>query len=257
MHPTPPFPPLIVVMGVSGSGQDHRGRTRSPGGWGCPSPTPTTSTRESNVAKMAAGTPLDDEDRRPWLQIDRRLARRARRERRGDQLLRPQARLPRPAADRAPPGHLPAPARRPARSSPPASPPAPATSCPPRWSTHSWPRSSRCRPTRPGCGSTSTRRSSSSSTATCLPTLHPPRSRAPPRGPTSLEPSDMTSSLLALAPSALAAADAPAIPAGRLIPAALIGIALIVLLITQVQGPPLPRPDPRLAGRRPRSPACR
>ena len=43
----------------------------------------------------------------------------------------------------------------------------------------------------------------------------------------------MTSSLLALAPSALAAADAPAIPAGRLVPAALIGIALIVLLITR------------------------
>ena len=43
----------------------------------------------------------------------------------------------------------------------------------------------------------------------------------------------MTSSLLALAPSALAAADAPAIPAGRLVPAALIGIALIILLITR------------------------
>ena len=43
----------------------------------------------------------------------------------------------------------------------------------------------------------------------------------------------MTSSLLALAPSALAAADAPAIPAGRLVPAALIGIALIILLITK------------------------
>ena len=43
----------------------------------------------------------------------------------------------------------------------------------------------------------------------------------------------MTSSLLALAPSALAAADAPAIPAGRLVPAALIGIAVIVLLITR------------------------
>jgi GntP family gluconate:H+ symporter len=43
----------------------------------------------------------------------------------------------------------------------------------------------------------------------------------------------MTSSLLALAPSALAAADAPAIPAARLVPAALIGIALIILLITK------------------------
>ena len=43
----------------------------------------------------------------------------------------------------------------------------------------------------------------------------------------------MTSSLLALAPPALAAADAPAIPAGRLVPAALIGIALIILLITR------------------------
>jgi GntP family gluconate:H+ symporter len=43
----------------------------------------------------------------------------------------------------------------------------------------------------------------------------------------------MTSSLLALAPSALAAADAPAIPAARLVPAALIGIALIILLITR------------------------
>ena len=67
-----------------------------------------------------------------------------------------------------------------------------------------------------------------------------PRSRAPPRGPTSLEPSDMTSSLLALAPSALAAADAPAIPAGRLVPAALVGIARDRPADHQVQGPPLP-----------------
>jgi GntP family gluconate:H+ symporter len=43
----------------------------------------------------------------------------------------------------------------------------------------------------------------------------------------------MSPSLLALAPSALMAADAPAIPAARLVPAALIGMALIILLITR------------------------
>ncbi|WP_406831591.1 gluconate:H+ symporter [Pedococcus sp. KACC 23699] len=43
----------------------------------------------------------------------------------------------------------------------------------------------------------------------------------------------MTTDLFSFLQPALAAADAPAIPAGRLVPAALIGIAVIVLLITK------------------------
>jgi len=68
VHPTPPFPPLIVVMGVSGSGKTTVGQALARR-LGLPFADADDFHPESNVAKMAAGTPLDDEDRRPWLQI--------------------------------------------------------------------------------------------------------------------------------------------------------------------------------------------
>ena len=68
MHPMPPFPPLIVVMGVSGSGKTTVARALARR-LGLPFADADDFHPESNVAKMAAGTPLDDEDRRPWLQI--------------------------------------------------------------------------------------------------------------------------------------------------------------------------------------------
>lgn len=62
MHP----PPLIVVMGVSGSGKSVVGeelarRLRVPYGEG------DDLHPAANVEKMAAGVPLADEDRWPWL----------------------------------------------------------------------------------------------------------------------------------------------------------------------------------------------
>lgn len=58
--------PLVVVMGVSGSGKTTVGellaeRLRVPYAEADSFHPP------ANVAKMSAGTPLDDEDRRPWL----------------------------------------------------------------------------------------------------------------------------------------------------------------------------------------------
>jgi len=61
-------PPVIVVMGVSGSGKStvaaliagHLGWEMQEGDDLHPA---------SNVAKMAAGTPLTDEDRWPWLDL--------------------------------------------------------------------------------------------------------------------------------------------------------------------------------------------
>lgn len=63
---SPPARPLIVVMGVSGSGKstvgamlaDALGATFTDGDSLHPA---------ANVAKMAAGIPLDDADRLPWL----------------------------------------------------------------------------------------------------------------------------------------------------------------------------------------------
>ena len=68
MIPTPPFPPLIVDKGVSGSGKTTVGHALA-GRLGLPFADADDFHPESNVAKMAAGAPLDDEDRRPWLQI--------------------------------------------------------------------------------------------------------------------------------------------------------------------------------------------
>lgn len=64
MHP--PSPPLLTVMGVSGSGKTTVGaalaqRLRVPFADADDFHPP------ENVAKMAAGTPLDDTDRLPWL----------------------------------------------------------------------------------------------------------------------------------------------------------------------------------------------
>ena len=58
----------IVVMGVSGAGKTTVGMqlaTRL----GVPFEDADALHPESNVAKMAAGTPLTDEDRAPWLRV--------------------------------------------------------------------------------------------------------------------------------------------------------------------------------------------
>jgi gluconokinase len=64
--PVPPTPPLLTVMGVSGSGKTTVGaalaqRLRVPFADADDLHPP------ENVAKMAAGVPLDDTDRMPWL----------------------------------------------------------------------------------------------------------------------------------------------------------------------------------------------
>jgi gluconokinase len=70
----------IVVMGVSGSGKTTVGAMLAER-LGRPYAEADRFHPEANVAKMAAGHPLDDEDRRPWLAaiaawIDERIARR-------------------------------------------------------------------------------------------------------------------------------------------------------------------------------------
>src|SRR6476661_962116 len=62
-----PAPPLVVMMGVSGSGKTTVGaalaqRLRVPFADADDFHPP------ENIAKMAAGIPLDDSDREPWLQ---------------------------------------------------------------------------------------------------------------------------------------------------------------------------------------------
>jgi gluconokinase len=64
----PTTPPRVVVMGASGSG-------KSTVGWllarllGVPFVDADGLHPPANVAKMAAGTPLTDDDRRPWLRL--------------------------------------------------------------------------------------------------------------------------------------------------------------------------------------------
>ncbi|MGW0547527.1 gluconokinase [Streptomyces altiplanensis] len=58
--------PLIVVMGVSGSGKTTVGRAIAQR-LAVPCAEADDFHSPRNVAKMRAGTPLDDEDRRPWL----------------------------------------------------------------------------------------------------------------------------------------------------------------------------------------------
>ena len=62
-----PHPPLVVVMGVSGSGKSTVGaalaqRLR------VPFADADDFHPEANIAKMSAGHPLDDTDRHPWLE---------------------------------------------------------------------------------------------------------------------------------------------------------------------------------------------
>lgn len=59
-------PPVVVVMGVAGSGKTAVGRELATG-LGVPFADADDLHPETNVAKMRAGTPLDDADRRPWL----------------------------------------------------------------------------------------------------------------------------------------------------------------------------------------------
>ena len=57
---------ILVLMGVCGCGKTTVGEALAAAlGW--PFSTPTISTPQANVAKMAAGEPLTDDDRWPWL----------------------------------------------------------------------------------------------------------------------------------------------------------------------------------------------
>lgn len=72
-----PRPIVLVVMGVSGAGKTRLGRALAAAlGWDFADADDFHS--PANVAKMRAGTPLDDDDRAPWLtalrvEIERRL----------------------------------------------------------------------------------------------------------------------------------------------------------------------------------------
>ncbi|MFL6127134.1 gluconokinase [Actinophytocola sp.] len=57
---------LVVVMGVAGSGKSTVG-TALAARMGVPYADADEFHSPANVAKMRAGTPLDDNDRRPWL----------------------------------------------------------------------------------------------------------------------------------------------------------------------------------------------
>ena len=63
-----PLPPLVVVMGVSGSGKTTIG-TLVAHELGVEFIDGDSLHPLENVRKMAAGTPLDDDDRWPWLEI--------------------------------------------------------------------------------------------------------------------------------------------------------------------------------------------
>jgi len=58
---------IVIVMGVSGCGKTTIGELLAQG-MGYPFLDADEFHPPGNVAKMAAGTPLTDEDRRPWLQ---------------------------------------------------------------------------------------------------------------------------------------------------------------------------------------------
>ncbi len=61
-------PPLIVVMGVSGSGKSTVGAALA-ASLGIPFADADDLHPEANVERMAAGHPLTDEDRWPWLAL--------------------------------------------------------------------------------------------------------------------------------------------------------------------------------------------
>jgi carbohydrate kinase (thermoresistant glucokinase family) len=63
-HPTPP--PVVVLMGVAGSGKSTVAGVLA-GRLGWPLAEGDDLHPPENVAKMAAGHPLDDADRQPWL----------------------------------------------------------------------------------------------------------------------------------------------------------------------------------------------
>ena len=62
-----PLPTCIVVMGVSGSGKTTVAE-RLAERLGCTYEEGDDHHPEANVEKMRAGIPLDDDDRRPWLE---------------------------------------------------------------------------------------------------------------------------------------------------------------------------------------------
>ncbi len=64
--PPKPAGPAIVLMGVSGSGKTTIGETLAPR-LGLPFRDADEFHPPANVAKMASGIPLDDDDRWPWL----------------------------------------------------------------------------------------------------------------------------------------------------------------------------------------------
>ena len=81
MPTSPSPPPLITVMGVSGSGKTTVGAALAQR-LGVPFADADDFHPAANVAKMSAGTPLDDADRLPWLRDDQPVAGRPRRHRR-------------------------------------------------------------------------------------------------------------------------------------------------------------------------------
>ena len=69
----PPAKMIVVVMGVSGSGKTTIGKLLAQR-LGCEFLDGDDFHPPGNVAKMAAGTPLTDEDRQPWLEgLNRKL----------------------------------------------------------------------------------------------------------------------------------------------------------------------------------------
>ena len=71
VHPLPTAapvaPPVVVVMGVSGSGKSTVGAALA-ARLGVPFADGDDLHPAANIAKMSAGRPLDDADRRPWLE---------------------------------------------------------------------------------------------------------------------------------------------------------------------------------------------
>ncbi|MFF7159175.1 gluconokinase, GntK/IdnK-type [Streptomyces sp. NPDC008139] len=64
--PRPPHSPVVVVMGVSGSGKSTVGGLLADR-LGVPYAEADDFHPAANIAKMSAGHPLDDADRAPWL----------------------------------------------------------------------------------------------------------------------------------------------------------------------------------------------
>ena len=68
--------PLVVVMGVSGSGKTTVGEALA-ARLGVDYSDADAFHPQANIDKMAAGHPLDDDDRAPWLAAERELAQQA------------------------------------------------------------------------------------------------------------------------------------------------------------------------------------